>query len=298
MSLSGFHFIPKTLVVSILDRFGIIDYLNRNKNVETDFKLSENIRLYYYKISDYVKNTTIQDENLGDFLSTVIVSCFVPVERNAISSSEHTVYGIGSILGFRLQNAVVWGSGILSPDKPYLIKNIKHSKYDIRVVRGPKTREQLLKLGKKCPQIYGDPAVLMPRFFCPCSFEKKHKVTVVFHHSNNRFDIPENTEVNTLSILTKDYKSFIEEIVQSERVVSSSLHGIILAEAYGIPAVLLLHEGQSMFKYEDWYYSTGRYSITVAHSIAEAMRIVPMDLPELTAMQNRLIDCFPYDLWD
>lgn len=45
-------------------------------------------------------------------------------------------------------------------------------------------------------------------------------------------------------------------------VYSSSLHGIILAEAYGVPAVMFRSYDKSVdFKYLDYYASTGRYDV-------------------------------------
>ena len=46
-----------------------------------------------------------------------------------------------------------------------------------------------------------------------------------------------------LQVLTTDYRLFLNELVRGERVISSSLHGIILAESYGVPAVLYRPEG-------------------------------------------------------
>ena len=41
-------------------------------------------------------------------------------------------------------------------------------------------------------------------------------------------------------------------------MVSSSLHGIVIAEAYGVPAVLVASSTEPVFKYEDYYAGTGR----------------------------------------
>ena len=42
---------------------------------------------------------------------------------------------------------------------------------------------------------------------------------------------------------------------KAKLVISSSLHGIILAETYGIPAILLMDKvTNNMFKYNDYYY--------------------------------------------
>ena len=42
-----------------------------------------------------------------------------------------------------------------------------------------------------------------------------------------------------IDVKTSDYRKFITEICQSKLIISSSLHGIILAESYGIPAIFL-----------------------------------------------------------
>lgn len=71
---------------------------------------------------------------------------------------------------FENQDAVVWGTGCTKePEKN--INNIIHQKYmrklDVRAVRGPKTKGALDKLGIKCPEVYGDPAMLMPLIYQP-----------------------------------------------------------------------------------------------------------------------------------
>ncbi len=301
MSIKAFlkKCIPDKLIYCILDWIYQVkvflkflpEYTNRKSIVNDDHDLSDKLKLYYWRLSS-------TEENLGDYLSKIVVTHFSPKSqiKNNKKSKARTLYAIGSILGFRCQNAVVWGSGILDAVPPY-IQRLILSKLDIRAVRGPKTRAVLLKLGKKCPEIYGDPAVLLPRIYSPVYTEKKHKVSLVFNYSNKDFSLPENTDINIIDITTTNYREFISEIVQSSLVISSSLHGIILAEAYGVPAILLLKHGQSTFKFEDWYNSTGRNAVIIAHSISEALKTTPMQVPDLTQMQNNLISSFPYDLW-
>jgi pyruvyltransferase len=56
---------------------------------------------------------------------------------------------------------------------------------------------------------------------------------------------------------------------------------------------------KSMFKFNDYYYSTERYSFPVAGSIEEALRISPPPLPEnFEKMRKELLESFPYDLWE
>ena len=54
---------------------------------------------------------------------------------------------------------------------------------------------------------------------------------------------------------------------------------------------------QKMLKYYDWYLSTGRRRIKAAFSLEEAMKMPPLELPDLTSMQEAVLEAFPYDLW-
>ena len=202
------------------------------------------------------------------------------------------MYAIGSIIGFGCQNAVVWGSGLLMDYRLY-ISRMKLAKLDVRCVRGPRTREVLISNGVACPEIYGDPAILMPEIYSPQT-TKKYKYTLITHFSKDNLSYG---ECNRVSMLTTDYKNVIDEIAASELVISSSLHGIILAETYNVPAILLADSPMSMFKYEDYYYSTGRTKIICASNVEDALKLKPLPLPDLRTMREKVKSVFPYDLW-
>jgi len=75
----------------------------------------------------------------------------------------------------------------------------------------------------------------------------------------------------------------------SKTIISSSLHGIILAEVYGIPAIFLnTHEyvDKDLIKYYDLCFSTERYSLKMAQTLEEAMAMSPMPLPNLSLMSE------------
>ena len=167
----------------------------------------------------------------------------------------------------------------------------KIRKLDIRSVRGPVTRAGLIANGYTCPDIYGDPAILMPLIYSPTDRTKKKEYIVIPNHA------VETGADYELSAITSDYKAFINQIVQANLVISSSLHGIILAEAYGVPAILLGNDSLSLLKYQDWYQSTGRDTFPIAGSIEEALTLTPPPIPVLTQMQKNIMDAFPKDLW-
>lgn len=79
------------------------------------------------------------------------------------------------------------------------------------------------------------------------------------------------------------------------------MHGIILAESYGIPAIMLSDTpSNDITKYKDWYYSTGREKFPIAYSVEETLHMKPsiLDVNVLKKLQNGLIDTFPIDMWN
>ncbi len=201
-------------------------------------------------------------------------------------------------MGYVPCDATVWGTGVLNQTQAANIKYMAiYRDFDVRAVRGPLTRRVLEACGYKVPEIYGNPAILMPDIYRPLNTSKKYDCSVVFHFRYAR----SLTDMHQISIETKDYVSFIDEIVASKKVISSSLHGIILSEIYGVPAVFLCEniQKEDIFKYYDWYYSTNRYNVRTATSLEEAVRMEPMELPKnIEELKEGLLKSFPYDLWE
>ena len=235
-------------------------------------------------------------QNVGDFLSVVVNDYMmktngldnVLLDFAAPGKKTKHLYAIGSIIDGGYQDATIWGTGLLSGDRKLWWKKIR--KLDIRCVRGPETRRVLIQNGYSCPECYGDPALLMPLIYPANTEEKLYDYRVVQHYKYNC------THPSFLNPLTNDWKEFINEIVRSKLIISSSLHGIILAEAYGIPAILLAHD-MNMFKYRDYYYATGRMDFPVAKSVDEALQMSPPPLPDIKYLQEGLLNSYPKDLW-
>lgn len=202
------------------------------------------------------------------------------------------LYSIGSILGFGCQDATVWGSGLLYPYEMYLTR-MKMAKLDVRSVRGPKTRSELLKMGIQCPEVYGDPAILMPEIYKPEVNGKEYAYSLIKHISENDTLYP----IHKIDMHTTNYRYVIDEIMKSEIIISSSLHGIILAEAYGVPAILYKPIESNLFKFEDYYESTGRQLSVIARTIEDGKKLTPMKLPDFSKMKKQIKEVFPYDLW-
>lgn len=239
------------------------------------------------------------DGNIGDIISPYIID-FIVKKRNLVSKKyifpKH-MYCVGSIINFADFDAVIWGSGFVNQEYISSLKTKRYIRYDIRAVRGPLTRKALVSLNYKCPSVYGDPAVFLPLIYHP-RLDKKYKVSVIRHYIDN--DKPKNPSFHYINILNNNWKEFVNEVIKSELVISSSLHGIIISESYGVPAIWLENSRLDSIKFYDWYLSTGRngdnYKID---NILKYKKIncdfVPLEKIEF--MRNQLLSSFPIDLF-
>lgn len=139
---------------------------------------------------------------------------------------------VGSILANINHKCIVWGSGII--DRKILVKNAL-----FLAVRGPQTRKYLMDLGYNVPKVYGDPGLLLPRYFNP-TVSKKFKIGIIPHYTD--FEtvskwFKNRTDIHLIDMMTNDVEAKTVEILECEKIISSSLHGIIVGHAYGIPAV-------------------------------------------------------------
>lgn len=267
------------VVRAVVNRHHMILVDEQRKSVE------HTVNLHWWRYS-------VGEQNIGDMLSPVVVQHMIRSFSLPEKTSETKhLYAIGSLIDTSYQDATIWGSGVLTGEKKWWWRFFR--KLDIRCVRGPETRKVLQNNGYNCPEIYGDPAILMPRIYpAPLHITKEYEYRVVRHYVYDQ-----NSE-NSLSPITSDWKAFIHEILKSKLIISSSLHGIILAEAYGIPAILLKEQDMNLFKYRDYYFSTERYEFPIATSVEEALTITPAPLPDLEKLRDGLISTFPVDLWE
>jgi pyruvyltransferase len=209
----------------------------------------------------------IRHFNLGDDLNWFLVK---RMQKRSVSLLGSSILGrfcnkknylvIGSTIALLSNNkTVIWGAGAIDGSRP--LKGIPQK---VCAVRGPLTRRYLLERGVDCPPIYGDPALLMKYFYKPLT-GKKYKLGIIPHYtdfSSKKFcDLKKDQEI--LFIQMRDYKSVqtvINQIASCEKIISSSLHGLILSETYDIPNVWIKVSDNidgGSFKYQDYYESIG-----------------------------------------
>lgn len=243
--------------------------------------------------------------NLGDALGVIIVEWMLAKRGlkidQEVKGRKH-LNCVGSNVFSSYQNTTVWGSGAgamseLSNRTTKVLNSYPFRRLDVRAVRGPMTRDLLLKYGQKCPEVYGDPAILMPLIYQPETKKEFNEFLIIPQFIGEKEIREKYPDYPMESMNTNEYKRVVDAIVHSKKVITSSLHGIILAEAYGVPTVFFKTLKRE-FKFKDYYASTGRFDIRIAESIEEAFKMEPLPLPDLSALQQGLLDSFPYDLWE
>lgn len=194
-------------------------------------------------------------KNFGDMLNPYLIEKMSGQKVKFINNKDIPKYlCVGSIIHVADDNSTVWGPGFILDEH-----QLQH-RPKILAVRGPKTREKLLKSGHDCPEIYGDPALLLPRYFNP-PITKTHKIGIIPHYcdKNHEWVRKQNHPEIKIIDVQGEVEDVIKEILSCEKIISSSLHGVIVADAYGIPGYWIkFQEGLGNFKFEDYLMSVGR----------------------------------------
>lgn len=231
--------------------------------------------------------------NFGDLLGPLISGALSPQppRRFPGRSADQRLLAVGSIVHLARDGDCLWGTGVNGkiPDADYSFTNL-----DVRAVRGPLTRDFLLSRGIDVPEVYGDPALLLPSLFPwlrEISNVKKFDVTIV----PNLNDLPREVSDHRILNPRSPLRSCLERIAQSEFVVGSSLHGVVVAEALGVPARLVKSSVEDPFKYCDYYLGTGRQEFSPAVSVSEALQLGGES--PIIWNPEPLLRAFPVDLW-
>lgn len=195
--------------------------------------------------------------NFGDALTPWLIRRITGRRPTFVRPEEPRAkyFVVGSILGYAAAHCTVWGSGISA--RADLVSDAAQ----LLAVRGPLSRAAAMEAGVACPEVYGDPALLLPRLYQPPSVPRRG-IGVIPHYS----DVPRlvrpwvgSGEVRVIDPQSP-VESVVDQICRCEVVVSSSLHGIIVSHAYGIPAVWVSVGASSLVrdtKFHDYYLSVG-----------------------------------------
>ena len=209
--------------------------------------------------------------------------------------------GIGVSTPSQNRTVVVYGTGLPSPssrgsDEEWAAWKQAGGTFDVRAVRGPLTRRFMQTRGLAPMEslqaaAIGDPGMLVGNAFPSCRRQcAPSKRVCLVPHNNDEAILDRSTpslgarqrsecgddehctvwdDMGPIHFLKTSlgWREMLEALLPCEFVVSSSLHGIIFAEAFGIPARWLAPKDipqlehssyvtEGWFKYVDYYAST------------------------------------------
>ena len=213
--------------------------------------------------------------------------------------------GIGSIIEWcSTPHSVIWGSGAMYGNKTTKIKAAS-----VLALRGKYSKDYLESCGIKCPNIFGDPALLLPMVYNPKNIRKKYKYGIVPHIMDYDLPIVVEYRKNHPEILFidlhnyNDWHEVINLFLSCENIISSSLHGLIVSDAYGIPNVHVIFSNQILggdFKYRDYYSGVGKSFITPLDfresiCIEKAQKVLE-NFKSIEFNYKKLLSVFPFNL--
>lgn len=162
---------------------------------------------------------------------------------------ERCLVAVGSIMPQGTKRSVLWGCGFMNEDESF-------RGGCLCAVRGKYSKAKLEQQGFACPAVFGDPALLLP-LMVPCS-RQCHGVGIVPHWKETEvFTTVYGERYKVISLIRTDIDEVVSEITSCRRILSTSLHGIIVAHAYGIPALWIKkgYVDTDGFKFRDYFSS-------------------------------------------
>lgn len=235
-----------------------------------------------------VVRTPSRVNNFGDLLGPLIARRLA--EQLALPAHAHRgkrLLTVGSIMHLAEEGDVIWGSGVNGK-----IQRNSFPDLDVRAVRGPLTARVLKSSNIAVPEVFGDPALLLPELWSLDQLGVQAK-------SGGTLFVPNLHDLPTFPKGSLDPRGDplrrVAQIASAEFVVSSSLHGIIVAEAYGVPVAPVVSHSEPSFKYEDYFEGTGRRLPRFSeHPIraAETSGLAPLRWDS-----TGLLSAFPTDAW-
>lgn len=219
---------------------------------------------------------------------------------------QKNIIAVGSVISDGNTKSFIWGSGFMN-------KTDGFKGGTTFAVRGKLTAEKLCQMGHPDCATFGDPALLLP-IVIPASGLKRYKLGIIPHYTETlHFNELYGEQYKIIDLNTKDIGKVIEEINNCEYVLSTSLHGVIVAHAYDIPA-LWIKKGDihtDGFKFHDYFSSVDIKGYDGFENIADILKDEASWLQlfennkekslinnSLAALQKRLLSKTPFILKD
>jgi pyruvyltransferase len=253
------------------------------------------IRLYWW--SDF----TMTNHNVGDELSALIVELVGKRDVVWASPEECEMAAIGSIAEVILEARrnspiVTWGSGFIG-DGPTL----RHTRLAVAALRGPSSAARL-GLDGEVP--LGDPGLLASLLLRRRPATRR-AIGIVPHYADLDLPIIEAWASTPSAVISPRLPAmeFLEAVASCELILSSSLHGLIVADSLGVANHWTRLSGRltgHSFKFRDYLRCLGRSEEPTKLPTPDAMSQTLVDdlvnaygSVDVTSTQEALLRAFP-----
>lgn len=249
---------------------------------------------YYYWGHPIIRNCF----NFGDLVTPWLLEYYCPHEDviPATSAADADVFSTGSIIHHIPANkfAIILGSGLIQDET----RNMPAARF--YAVRGKLTKE---RLGITGDIVLGDPALLLPRLLpMPADSGARKPVGIIPHfsqYSSPLLDPFRNSADYKIINVRAETRYVVQDICSCSAIISSSLHGMIVADAYGIPNIRMVLEPELIggdFKFNDYYSSIGREGASTRcitpGDISTELEFDTSYMSNISAVQNKLDSAF------
>lgn len=191
--------------------------------------------------------------NFGDLLTADVLRWAYGDVRVLNCQNGPRILTVGSIAQRALSGDVLAGVGFKTG-----FATLPHPEETVLWgLRGPLSLEVAAQSGLSTSTVrfLGDPGLLVSRMWPPQSGEVRSGWVVIAHYRHFAYLKRLCSQHHEVRLVSPDQSPWdvAREIRTSEGVISSSLHGIIFAHSYGIPAIALRSpESRESFKYNDY----------------------------------------------
>ncbi|TKJ96929.1 hypothetical protein PlfCFBP13513_16140 [Plantibacter flavus] len=205
-------------------------------------------------------------KNFGDEMNRSVLQYVTGRDVVWAPSNRAEVVAIGSILDLYLKNpgnAAVWGTGLRALPIPGSEARMRSELRTILAVRGPRTADAL---GVDPSVPIGDPGLLAPALIDRTLVQRTSQVMFVphfrvWHTREGRAELAAARR-RGIEIVPPNLHpvEVVRRLASARFVLSSSLHGVIVSHALGVPAQLIsVNDGgtEPGFKFQDYFESVG-----------------------------------------
>lgn len=265
------------------------------------------VRLYFYSYP-----------NIGDILNAFMLDKLFGIKVVMTNFWDADLLAIGSILDSLLINEQelldmngeiseksdihIWGTGLMYEcvEKKKFSRPVK-----VHALRGRLTKERVsYMLGYNVDCILADPGLLASLVY-NCD-EKKYQIGIIPHfieYDEKIFDDLLRYYQNAVIIDVKNHPMrVLQQISQCECIISTSLHGLIIADSYGIPNQWCVYSDKVLgngYKFRDYY---SAFDLEIEPYILRENAFPDIDdiidrysisMESVKKKQRELIECFP-----